>query len=43
MKRLAHLYRTNFIVALVFDSIAFFAWTVTIIFMITIMAVAFTI
>lgn len=43
MKRLTQLYRTNFFVALICDSIAFLAWATTIIFMITIMAVAFTV
>lgn len=43
MKRIAQLYRSNFFVALIFDSIAFFVWAATIIFMITIMAVAFTV
>ena len=43
MKRIAHLYRTNFFVALICDSIAFLAWATTIIFMNPNMAVALTV
>jgi hypothetical protein len=42
MKRIVQLYQHNPIVALIVNSIAFFAWTFTIILIITIMAVAFT-
>ena len=42
MKRIIHLYDRNPIVALIINSIAFFVWAMTMILIITIMAVAFT-
>ncbi len=42
MKRIVNLYYHNPVVALIVNSIAFFAWAFTIILIITIMAVAFT-
>ena len=41
MKRILNLYQHNAIVALIVNSIAFFVWALTIIMIITIMAVAF--
>ena len=41
MKRIINLYYENPVVALIVNSIAFFAWATTIILIITIMAVAF--
>jgi hypothetical protein len=42
MKRMVQLYQQNAIVALIVNSIAFFVWAVTLIMIITIVAVAFT-
>ena len=42
MKKIINLYHHNPIVALICDSIAFFAWAFTMVLIITIMAVAFT-
>jgi hypothetical protein len=42
MKHLTRLYRSNVIIAFIFDCIAFFVWALTFIFIITIMAVALT-
>lgn len=42
MKTILNLYKHNPVVALIVNSIAFFLWAITIILIITIMAVAFT-
>lgn len=42
MKRLTDLYQSHPVVALVVNGLLFFAWAVTLIFIITIMAVAFS-
>jgi hypothetical protein len=42
MKQLTRLYRTNPVVAFIFDCIAFFVWALTFIFIMTIVAVALT-
>ena len=42
MKRVVQLYQQNPVVALIVNSIAFFVWAVTLIMIITIVAVAFT-
>ena len=42
MKRLIDLYQSRPVVALVVNSLIFFMWAVTLIFIITIMAVAFS-
>jgi cytochrome c oxidase assembly factor CtaG len=41
MKSILRIYKTNPIVALVINSIGFFIWAITVIFLIVIMAVAF--
>lgn len=42
MKRLLHLYQQKPILAMIINSIAFFLWAITLIVVVTIMAVAFT-
>jgi hypothetical protein len=42
MKRMVQLYEQNPVVALIVNSIAFFIWAITLIMIITIIAVAFT-
>ena len=42
MKRIVHLYEQYPVVALIVNSIAFFVWAVTLIMIITVLAVAFT-
>ena len=42
MKRLVHYYQSSPVIALLINSLLFFAWAVTLIFIITIMAVAFS-
>lgn len=42
MKRVVQLYQQNPVVALIVNSIAFFIWAVTLIMIITVVAVAFT-
>ena len=42
MKRIVHLYQHYPVVALIVNSIAFFVWAVTLIMIITVIAVAFT-
>ena len=42
MKRIVHLYEQYPIVALIVNSVAFFVWAVTLIMIITVLAVAFT-
>ena len=42
MKRIVHYYEQYPIVALIVNSIAFFVWAVTLIMIITVLAVAFT-
>jgi hypothetical protein len=42
MKRIVHLYQQNPVVALIINSVAFFVWAVTLIMIITVLAVAFT-
>lgn len=42
MKRMVQLYEQNPVVALIVNSIAFFVWAVTLIMIITVVAVAFT-
>jgi hypothetical protein len=42
MKRIVHLYEQYPVVALIVNSIAFFVWAVTLILIITVLAVAFT-
>lgn len=42
MKRVVQLYQQNAVVALIVNSIAFFIWAVTLIMIITVVAVAFT-
>lgn len=42
MKRLLNLYNENPLLAMILNSIAFFLWAVTMIVVVTIMAVAFT-
>lgn len=42
MKTIVQLYKQNPVVALIVNSIAFFAWAATLIIIVTILAVAFT-
>lgn len=42
MKRIVHYYEQYPVVALIINSIAFFVWAVTLIMIITVLAVAFT-
>ncbi len=42
MKKIVHLYQHNTVVALIVNSVAFFLYAVTIIFIVTILAVAFS-
>jgi hypothetical protein len=42
MKRIINLYQQNSLLAMIINSIAFFLWAITLIVVVTIMAVAFT-